>query len=339
MSIRPAPLPPPRGPLTEMLLERLVGAPGDLPGVPIEDDPLRGEDLHLALYLCYELHYHDLAGVDPRWEWEPSLLGFRASLESSFEMALAAEVGPVSWDPGDEMGARLRAALAEDTGPSLARHVAREATAEQARELLVHRSGYQLKEADPQSFAIPRLRGRSKAALVEIQFDEYGGGRPERIHAELFAEAMRGVGLDGGYGAYLDLLPGVTLATVNAVSLFALHRRRRGALVGHLALTEMTSSEASRRYANGLRRLGFNGAALDFFDEHVEADAVHEAVAVHDMAGALAAEEPSLAADVLFGARALLGVEGRFAEHVLGSWAAGRSSLRARIELPALAAS
>ena len=36
----------------------------------------------------------------------------------------------------------------------------------------------------------------AKAALVEIQSDEYGGGRPQRMHAELFAKTMRGLGLD-----------------------------------------------------------------------------------------------------------------------------------------------
>src|SRR3712207_8445227 len=43
------------------------------------------------------------------------------------------------------------------------------------------RSIYTLKEADPHSWAIPRLTGRAKAALVEIQSDEYGEGRPGRI--------------------------------------------------------------------------------------------------------------------------------------------------------------
>ena len=52
----------------------------------------------------------------------------------------------------------------------------------------MHRSAYQLKEADPHSWALPRLSGPPKAALVEVQADEYGGGRPERIHAELFAK-------------------------------------------------------------------------------------------------------------------------------------------------------
>jgi hypothetical protein len=140
---------------------------------------------------------------------------------------------------------------------------------------------------------------------------------------------MAALGLDPAYGAYLDQLPGITLATVNLMSLCGLHRRRRGAIVGHLALFEMTSSIPNRRYADGLRRLGYDGAATAFFDEHVEADAVHEAIAAVDLAGGLARQQPALAPDILWGARALVAVEGRWAAHVLGAWEAGDSSLLA----------
>ena len=78
---------------------------------------------------------------------------------------------------------------------------------EQVLEFVIHRSAYQLKEADPHSWALPRLSGKPKAALVEVQADEYGGGRPERIHAQLFAESMEALGLDSTYGAYLDSSP------------------------------------------------------------------------------------------------------------------------------------
>jgi hypothetical protein len=63
-------------------------------------------------------------------------------------------------------------------------------------EFIVHRSAYQLKEADPHSWALPRLTGRPKAAMVEIQADEYGGGDAGRMHAALFAKPMDGLGLD-----------------------------------------------------------------------------------------------------------------------------------------------
>jgi hypothetical protein len=208
------------------------------------------------------------------------------------------------------------------------------ATLEQALEHVVHRSAYQLKEADPHSWALPRLTGGPKAALMEIQADEYGGGRPERIHAELFAQTMRELGLDASYGAYLDLLPGITLATVNLMSWFGLHRHLRGAVAGHLAVFEMTSSVPNRRYGNAFRRLGFSTRVTDFYDEHVEADAVHESIAAWDLADGLSRQEPLLAPDVLFGARALLALEGLWAEHVLSSWQQKRTSLRRPLALP-----
>ena len=142
------------------------------------------------------------------------------------------------------------------------------------------------------------------------------------IHAELFARAMDAVGLDSTYGAYLDQIPGVTLATVNLMSLFGLHRRLRGAIVGHLALFEMTSSVPNRRYATGLRRLGYGDDACLFFDVHVVADAVHESVAAVDLAGGLAKQDPKLGADVLWGARALLAIDGRWARHIMSAWEA-----------------
>jgi hypothetical protein len=122
----------------------------------------------------------------------------------------------------------------------------------------------------------------------------------------------------------------VAFTSVNTMSLFGLHRRLRGACLGHLTAVEMTSSEPSRRYSSGLRRLGFGEGTTVFYDEHVEADAVHEQIAAVDMCGSLVAEEPSLAADVLFGAQCSLALDGLTAVHLLGAWDAGRSGLRRR---------
>ena len=88
------------------------------------------------------------------------------------------------------MDIALRAIEAADEAPSLSKHLEREGTRAQLLEFVVHRSAYQLKEADPHSWALPRLSGAPKAAMVEIQADEYGGGRADRIHAHLFAKTM-----------------------------------------------------------------------------------------------------------------------------------------------------
>jgi hypothetical protein len=335
-------LPSPRGDTSAFLLARLAaGPPATLPAFapPPTGDALVDDDLHLALYLCYELHYRGLPGVDAGWEWQPSLLALRAVLEGRFESALRAAVpeGGELADPAD-MDLALRAIAEADDGPSLSRHLELRGTRAEFEEFVVHRSAYQLKEADPHSWAIPRLWGPPKAALVEVQADEYGGGRAERVHARLFADTMEALGLDARYGAYVDALPGVTLATVNLMSLLGLHRRLRGAIVGHLALFEMTSSLPNRRYAAALRRLGLDDPrATGFFDEHVAADAVHENIAAVDLAGGLARQEPELAADILWGARALVDVEARWAAHLLGAWAGGASSLRVPLSEPATA--
>ena len=324
-------LPEPRGPISERLLAALAGAPGAVEALPEAGGAAEAdEDLQLALYCCYELHYRGLPGVDERWEWEPSLIAARRALEAPFEAAIERLAGPADGDCApEELDLALRALADADEAPSLSRFIEREATRQQLRELLMHRSAYQLKEADPHSWAIPRLSGPPKAALVEIQADEYGGGRPERMHARLFAGAMGAMGLDPAYGAYLDRLPAHTLATVNLMSLFGLNRRLRGAIVGHLALFEMTSSLPNARYARGIRRLGFSDpAATDFFDEHVEADAVHENIAAVDLAGGLARQEPALTGQILWGARALLAIEGAWASELMGAWEAGASSLR-----------
>jgi len=292
------------------------------------EDPLRDSDLQLALYVSYELHYRSFPGVADDWEWSPGLLAARAELERLFLDALAAEIGPGEWVDPDQVGDALFRLEAADEGPSLSRQIETQADIEQFREFVVHRSLYQLKEADPHSWAIPRLRGPAKTALLEVQNDEYGDGRPERVHSTLFAKTMRGLELDDRENAYLGRIPGVTLATVNLMSALGLRRARRGAIVGHLAMFEMTSAIPNRRYGDGLRRLGLDEETTDFYDEHVEADAVHENIAAYDLAGGLARAEPALAPDILFGARALLFLETLFAEHLLGCWKRGESSLR-----------
>src|SRR6478735_7741386 len=183
-----SPLPQPRGPISEALFAGLRRAPHQLGGI---SGRVASEDLHLALYCCYELHYRGFEDVDDRWEWEPSLLALRGELERRFETELRELVGPpgVPPDPA-QIDVLLRELMQSDQAPSVSTFIEREASAAQVLEFIVHRSAYQLKEADPHLWALPRLWGKPKAAMVEIQADEYGNGRPEQIHAELFAQAM-----------------------------------------------------------------------------------------------------------------------------------------------------
>ena len=360
-------LPAPRGPLSTAVRAALLGAAptGELPALATAavarlaaDDTavLADDDAQLSLLMLQELHYRGYDGVDDELEWDAALVTARRTLERQLERvlrtltraevtavldrlagpAVAPDAAPSAGATGghgavvraDDVCAALLDVAAADRGADLAAHLDRHGTTDQVREFLVHRSLYHLKEADPHSWAIPRLSGRAKAALVEVQADEYGGGRPERMHSRLFGTSMHALGLDDGYGRYVDDVPALTIATVTAMSTFGLNRRLRGAVAGHLAAFEMTSSLPNRRYGNALRRLGAPPEALWFFDEHVEADAVHEQIAGRDLAGGLAEAEPQVLPDIVFGAVACLELDARWGAHLLEAWQAGRPSLR-----------
>ena len=167
----PAPgLPQPRGPITAALVHRLTAPPGDQTNrwtsaalaEIASRNALTDDDLQLALHIIYELSYRGYAEVDDAWEWDLDLLALRGHLERQFERELRRRV--------DERGLVHGATSVDDVlrrgaGPSLSTHVALHATLEQFVEFAIHRSAYQLKEADPHSWALPRFSGPRKAAL------------------------------------------------------------------------------------------------------------------------------------------------------------------------------
>jgi hypothetical protein len=311
-------LPSPRGPLSHALFAALRGEVS-VPPVATSPDV---DDVQISLWALYELHYRGFTDVHDRYEWDPAVIGVRRQLEEQFEVKLRALTADLVADAQKEpdLPSRLERITAEP-GPSIATYLHREATAEQYVEFLRVRSLYHLKEADPHSWALPRLEGAAKTALAEIQYDEYGSGDPSRLHQKLYADALVSLGLDPAYGTYVDEVPAHTLAVNNTMSLFGLQRRLRGACMGHLAAFEMTSSLPCRRFAQGAARLGLPAPVTRYFDEHVEADAVHEQLALRSLCVPLVEAEPDLHDDVLFGAAACVLLDAEAAEQTIADWA------------------
>ncbi|MBO0811507.1 MAG: iron-containing redox enzyme family protein [Microlunatus sp.] len=323
-------IPEPRGELSETVTAviRAPHAARSLGPLPDPTDALSDVDLQLSLWMLYELHYRSFADAPDDAEWSPEVLAARGRLERVFDAAVEREcaelIRPVtSADPRD-VPDRLFELVESFTGPPLAEYVQRRADRDQVREMLLNRSVYHLKEADPHSFAIPRLTGAAKASLVELQYDEYGDGEGERVHQDLFATALRAADLDPSYGAYVSVVPAEVLAISNVMSLFGLHRARRAAAMGHLAAFEATSSIPCRRYAAGIRRVGLGDDVAQYFDEHVEADAIHEQLAVRGICSALLAQDPGLQHDIAVGAAACLVLDARAAAPLLDAWEHGR---------------
>ncbi|MFC7359302.1 iron-containing redox enzyme family protein [Nocardioides astragali] len=312
-------MPKPRGGLSEWVINRLASTgEGSLGPAPVADS---WADEVISLWTLHELSYRGFEDASDHAEWDPEVLVVRHSLELVLEERLRSRWEHPGTDPdAADVPASLEALVDADDGPSLADHVRRQADLEQVLELLRQRSIYHLKESDPSAWVVPRLPVRAKAALMALQYDEYGDGDPNRLHAHLFARGLEDVGLRSEYGAYVDDALPETLEMNNAASMFGLHRRLRGAAMGHLAAFEMTSSLPSRKIVQGLGRLGLDGPMAAYYDEHVEADAIHEHLAARDICGTLAQDEPDQAAQILFGAFTCLDLEGRFARAMFSAW-------------------
>src|SRR3954471_15364441 len=112
----------PRGPLSDWVVSVLGEAPGTtvppMPPPPAGIDPMVDDDLHLALFLCDELQFGGLDGVDDAWGWDPGLLAGRAALEAPFESVLRAAAARRPAVGAGTIDAQLREIIRTEDGPS-----------------------------------------------------------------------------------------------------------------------------------------------------------------------------------------------------------------------------
>jgi hypothetical protein len=320
-------LPPGRGPVSEHVRTALAADPerSAFQDVVLCDDlepQILDEDLQLALWMLYEQSYRGFDDACDH-EWDPAAVAVRVRLEKAFEARLRRGTGDAVRSVGHAGGdlvAQFERLLETVDVPSVASYLQRNATREQVLDFLAVRSLYHLKESDPHAFVVGRVDGAAKVALAELQYDEFGAGRPDQLHAQLYRDALVAAGLDPDYGAYLDRASGLTLAVNNVMSMFALQHRLRAAALGHLAAFESTSSVPCRRVASGVERVGLSATTAHYFHEHVEADSAHEQVAVRDICGNYVAQHPDELGEVLFGAAACLHLDGLAAREQLAAW-------------------
>jgi hypothetical protein len=320
-------LPWPRGPLSATVVSALQRQPGTLGATPplTNLDVLSDDDFQLALYLCYEMNYRGLAKAE--WEWDPGLLNFRGELERAFEERLRDEVGHAVLQLPLDVASALEELVSASASSSLATYLSDLGTKDQFREFCVHRSAHQQRTLDAETYVPLRRVEEDDAAKVMIQFDEWGAVDAGRVRANFLAAAMTALGLDPSYGSYVEILPGVTLATANLATMFALHPHWRAALVGQLAVAELTSMESMERYRRALFRFGISPVGRRFSQSDVIVDSRRPLLARSQVVTGLLAAGPQLGADLLFGASAVMMLEQRFGDHLLDSWSENQSSL------------
>ena len=319
-------LPVPAGPnSTAARSALLTGTTGSL----IESIDPFDRDTQLAWFMLNEASFGGWADVDDTAEWDPAVVALRRQIEDWFERTIDVDRDVV--DAVELVNATLSA-----EGPSMSRFLADYGTTIQVIESLMLRYPYQSKEADPHTFAIPRLTGTVKRALCEIQAGEYGVGH-RSTHAELFISALRAIE-PRAKSFVLDRLPGVAYATSNLVSMGGLNRARRGIAVGQLALFEMDSVVPNGVMVQTCDRLELPAATRRFFEVHVMADVEHEAIAQQAFLIDYPIREPDQIPNILFGVRAQHAIDSALAHHAVRAWSNGLSALDGADDVSSVAA-
>jgi hypothetical protein len=320
-------LPWPRGPLSATVVSALQRQPGTLGATPplVDLDALNDDDFQLALYLCYEMNYRGLARDE--WEWDPGLLNFRTELERVFVERLRDEIGSAGVRFPQEVESAFEEIVSDSSSTALSSYLSDSGTIDQFREFCVHRSAHQQRTLDTETYVPLRRVDENETAKVMIQFDERGAVAAGRVRANFLAAAMTALGLDPSYGSYVEILPGVTLATANLATMFALHPHWRAALVGQLAVAELTSMESMERYRHALFRFGLDPVGRRFVQSDVLVDSRRPLLARSQVVTGLLGAGPQFGDDLLFGVGAVMMLEQRFGDHLLDSWTEKRSSL------------
>jgi hypothetical protein len=292
-------LPAARGPLGNFVVEHLRRAPHKLPGLlaPV-DDPLRGDDFHLALLCAFQVQGRSFDDVADLWQWNASLVDFRAGLERRFETALAMSSDPVAASDAHWVGMTT----SQDRVHAPAAMLARSGSPEQLQELLHYRALMTATISETWTWLLPRASAAGRSAIIR------------------FGESVTEEAAD----CAIDDLPGALLARANVLWLLALNRAHGAALAGALAVAESVAARADRELAAAARRLGQTERADDL--KH-SSERASEGKA-NEMAAELASDRVGAAA-VAKGARWMLAVTRRWSSATLAGSRAGAVDARA----------
>ena len=293
-------LPAARGPLSNFVIEHLRRAPHKLPGLlaPV-DDPLRGDDFHLALLIAFRVQAGTIE-VSDGWQWNASLIDFRVGLQRRFESALTMSSDPVASSAGASMGTIAqtiaKGTIQQDRAHTPAAMISRIGSPAQLEELLAHRALLLETVADAWALLVPRVPETDRDALVRF-------GMTVSKKATHAAD-----------------LPGVSLARANLIWLLAIDGSHGVALAGALAVHEMLAARADHDLAVAARRLRLPEVATEL---ETAAERASEGNA-STLAASLSSEQPGAAA-VAKGARWMLAVTRRWSSATMAG-ATGRSN-------------
>jgi hypothetical protein len=257
-----------------------------------------------ALRCLLAVHDLSLAPVDAlggreRWQHHPAVAELRWRLEEDLVASLDRRDRATAWRLPAEAPAAMRAVATVDLVPDVYRWLATAASADELAAFLALEGGPDGGFDDLVAACQIGLDGGAKLELARNYWDEMGQGSPDRVHTELHRKLARSLDLPE---VPREEQPVEALERAALGSLLATNRALQPELVGALGLLELQAGPRCRKVVEGLRRIGADEDALDFYDEHATVDPHHGKAWVDEVVAPLSAS-PRWAAGMVRGAR------------------------------------
>jgi hypothetical protein len=232
-----------------------------------------------------------------RLHGDPGVCSLKRTLEDRFLDAIRQRSFAVRTSlPDGVEGMRRVAAL--ELVPAIYRWLEVEATWDELVDFLAAEGGPDAGFDDLVALAQIGLRDDPKLALAENYWDEMGRGALEAVHTRLHDDMVEATNMPR---TPREHQPSAVLARVALGGVLATNRYLQPELLGALGLIELQAGPRCRAVVRAMRRLGAEGEASAFYQEHAVADPRHGREWLHRVVAPLA-EDPQWASRMVDGA-------------------------------------
>jgi hypothetical protein len=193
-------------------------------------------------------------------------------------------------------------------------YLARHATADDLRFLMVQESAIDASTDDFLALMQVGLRGRPKLEIAANYWDEMGNGSPGKVHSVLFGRALESFEI--GLSESPLMLETQSLVCGNLQLMLGLRREHVYKAIGYFAVSEYMTPQRFIILMDAWRKNGLDLAAADYHLLHIDLDQDHADRWFNEVVGAMIESNPAVIPEITWGAVCRLNTSSRYLDSI-----------------------
>lgn len=193
-------------------------------------------------------------------------------------------------------------------------YLARQATADDLRFLMVQESAIDASTDDFLALMQVGLRGRPKLEIAANYWDEMGNGSLDKVHSTLFGRALESFEISLSESQLA--LETQSLVCGNLQLMLGLRREHAYKAIGYFAVSEYMTPQRFIILMDAWRRNGLDLAAADYHLLHIDLDQDHADRWFNEVVGPMIESSPAAIPEITWGAVCRLNTSSRYLDSI-----------------------